>query len=60
MEAAETPSVITRSLTKLALFQVEDRKQVVVINKIDLADVRELLPDMIEEIKRVAGHTHAS
>ena len=44
---------------ELALFnpKLKDRKQVVVINKIDLPDVRELLPDMIEEIKRVAGHS---
>ena len=44
---------------ELRLFnpRLADRTQVVVINKIDLPEVRELLPDMISEIKRLAGHT---
>ena len=29
----------------------------VVINKIDIPEVREMLPDMVDEIKRVCGHT---
>lgn len=44
---------------ELALFnpRLKDRAQVVVINKIDLPEVKELLPDMIGEIKRLASHT---
>ena len=44
---------------ELALFNpnLKDRTQVVVINKIDIPEVRELLPDMVDEIKRVCGHT---
>lgn len=44
---------------ELKLFnpRLADRTQVVVINKVDLPEVRELLPDMISEIKRLAGHT---
>ena len=44
---------------ELALFNpnLKDRTQVIVINKIDIPEVRELLPDMLDEIKRVCGHT---
>jgi GTP-binding protein len=44
---------------ELELFNpnLKDRTQVVVINKIDIPDVKELLPEMVSDIKRISGHT---
>jgi GTP-binding protein len=36
--------------------KLSSKPQVVVVNKIDVPEVRDLLPDLIEELKKKAGH----
>lgn len=44
---------------ELELFnpRLANKTQVVVINKIDIPEVREKLPEMIKQLRKVAGHT---